>query len=92
MSILEEAATIIHGDREQTYGHPSKNLDTIAGMWENYLRARGLLDKDCDGLFAHDVAHMMALLKIARLANNPYHRDSLVDACGYMALSEIVTK
>jgi hypothetical protein len=28
MSILKEANTIIYGDREKTYGHPSKNLVT----------------------------------------------------------------
>ena len=58
MSILKEANTIIYGDREKTYGHPSKNLETIATMWT------------------------------ARLANNPDHRDSLVDICGYAALIE----
>jgi hypothetical protein len=33
---------------------------------------------------------MMSLLKIARLANDPEHRDSQVDACGYMGLAERV--
>ncbi len=31
---------------------------------------------------------MMALLKIARLAYDPAHRDSIVDAAGYLALLE----
>jgi len=33
----------------------------------------------------HDVALMMALLKIARLKGNPIHGDSWVDLAGYAA-------
>lgn len=84
MSILKEANTIIYGDREKTYGHPSKNLRTIATMWQAYLDAR----RNIDVLTPQDVAAMMVLLKTARLANDPTHRDSLVDICGYAALIE----
>ena len=84
MSILKEANTIIYGDREKTYGHPSKNLVTIALMWNAYIDAR----KNKSPLGPKDVAAMMVLLKTARLANNPEHRDSLVDICGYAALIE----
>lgn len=84
MSILKEANTIIYGDREKTYGHPSKNLKTIAQMWNAYLEAK----TDKGELNAKDVATMMVLLKTARLANDPSHRDSLVDICGYAALIE----
>jgi hypothetical protein len=85
MSILKEANTIIYGDREKTYGHPSKNLETIAKMWNAYTSAK---NTDNHSLNAKDVAAMMVLLKTARLANNPEHRDSLVDICGYAALIE----
>ena len=84
MSILKEANTIIYGDREKTYGHPSKNLQTIAIMWNAYIKAK----PNQEHLTAKDVAAMMVLLKTARLANNPEHRDSLVDICGYAALIE----
>lgn len=87
-SILEEAQGIIYGDREKTYGHPAKNLLCIAGMWEHYLFSRGLLDTNGPGLQPEDVALMMALLKISRLANQPDHKDSLVDLAGYAALVE----
>ena len=82
-SVLVESAEIIYGDREKTYGHPAKNLNTIAIMWAAYLDAKN--DKS---LVAQDVAVMMILLKAARLANTPNHRDSLVDICGYAALIE----
>jgi hypothetical protein len=89
-TILQDAHEIIYGDREQTYGDPGKNLRTIASFWENYLDARGLWNRDSPGLSPKDVAYMMSLLKIARLANDPEHRDSQVDACGYMGLAERV--
>ena len=83
LSVLEEANQIIYGDREQTYGKPSKNLDTIAKMWNAYLLA-----VENRSLNAKDVAVMMVLLKSARLANQQTHRDSVVDICGYAALIE----
>lgn len=84
MSILKEANAIIYGDREKTYGHPSKNLETIATMWQAYLKAR----KSTDAVTPKDVAAMMMLVKVARFANDPTHRDNLVDICGYAALIE----
>ena len=84
-SVLAEAHNIIYGDREKTYGHPSKNLNSIAVMWNAYLKA---LPKDLNELNAKDVACMMILLKTARLANDPTHRDSIVDIAGYAALIE----
>jgi hypothetical protein len=89
ISVLKEAHTIIYGDREKTYGHPSKNLKTIATMWNAYLKASyAVNDGVVDELNAKDVACMMILLKTARLANNPDHRDSVVDIAGYAALIE----
>ena len=88
-SILEEASAIIYGDREQTYGKPDKNLDVIAKYWHNHLYARyGVVVK----IDIEDVAIMMTLLKLARLSNTPNHRDSMVDACGYLALIERCNK
>lgn len=82
-TVLEEAQEIIHGDREKTYGKPSKNLDCIAQMWNAYLTSRG-----GEEINAKDVCCMMSLLKIARLANSQGHRDSVVDGAAYLALIE----
>lgn len=79
MSVLDEAKDIIYGDREKTYGKPSKNLETIAVFWSEYIGTT---------LSAKDVAVMMVLLKAARLRNDITHRDSVVDICGYAALIE----
>ena len=86
-NVLKEANTIIYGDREKTYGHPSRNLETIATMWDAYICSRDL-GVDRGRLNAKDVAVMMVLLKAARLANDQEHRDSIVDICGYAALIE----
>jgi hypothetical protein len=86
MSVLDEAKDIIYGDREKTYGKPSKNLETIARMWNAYLCAIQFnYERD---LMPKDIAVMMILLKSARLANEITHRDSVVDICGYAALIE----
>jgi hypothetical protein len=87
MTVLKEANSIIYGDREKTYGHPSKNLNTIAVMWNSYLLARGNESGGVE-ITAKDVAMMMVLVKTARFANDPTHRDNLVDICGYTALIE----
>lgn len=85
VSVLEEAQTIIYGDREKTYGHPAKNLKTIANMWSAYMNN---MDDGNFTITAKDVAAMMMLVKVARFANDPSHRDNLVDVCGYAALIE----
>lgn len=84
-SILKEAHTIIYGDREKTYGHPSKNLELIAAYWSQHLSAAKNVKIS---LTYEDVAVMMILLKSARLANSPDHKDTQVDICGYTALLE----
>lgn len=85
--ILDIAKEIIHGDREQAYGDPRFNLDTIAQLWSVYLQ-RLFYSWGIDGaeLRAEDVSQMMILLKTARLIHNPTHKDSLVDQAGYAAL------
>ncbi len=87
-SILQEAHALIYGDREEAYGDPSKNTRNIAAFWSVYLGAKHGVQVTLD---SEDVCQMMILLKTARLANNPQHRDSLVDQAGYAALHDRVT-
>lgn len=77
-SILTEAEKCVCTDREQQYGSPENNFSLIARLWREYLDT----DKP---ITAHDVAVMMALLKIARIATGTFKADSYVDACGYLA-------
>ena len=74
--VLAEAIDLINGEREKHYGTPQQNFAAVADMWSAYLG---------HSVSSADVCHMMALLKIARLRNGR-HKDSSVDAAGYMAL------
>lgn len=86
-NVLHLAGAIVDGNREGTHGDPGKNLRAIADFWTAWLRARGLLPNDA-AIDTNDVAYMMVGLKLARLAHDPTHKDSQVDACGYVRLAE----
>lgn len=73
---LDAARACVLGSRVDAYGKPEDVFKVIAQFWSSYTGHR---------LVAHDVAAMMALLKIARIAANPGHADSFVDGIGYLA-------
>lgn len=79
--ILEAAAKCVCGDREQDYGSPENNFQTTANLWIDYLGAKGY-PVDID---AKDVAVMLALLKIARIASGHAKEDNWIDLAGYAA-------
>ena len=91
--ILEAARVCVCGEREQDYGTPENNFETIGLLWGVYLRAaHPEINLAINGITPKDVATMMALLKVARIAtgSNP---DSFVDLAGYAACAgEIATK
>ena len=76
--VLSEAEKCVCGQREQDYGTPEDSFQKIGTFWTAYLNYAVKID-------AEDVAAMMALLKIARIAENPQHMDSWVDLAGYAA-------
>lgn len=81
--ILQRAEQCVCGKREQDYGSPENNFQTIADLWNAYKNA---------GFTATDVAMMMALLKIARIKTGTATEDSFVDLAGYAACGgEIAT-
>jgi hypothetical protein len=77
-SLLADATAAVMGDRQDSYGNPEDNLGRIAQLWGAWI------GKD---LSAHDVAVLMALVKISR-ASHTHHRDNYVDGIGYLALAE----
>lgn len=79
-SFVDEATRIVRGNREGVYGKPTQNFETIAALWSAWLSVRL---KTTVGLEAADIGHLMILMKEARLANAPRHRDSMVDIIGY---------
>ena len=76
--ILEQVKTTINGARQDEYGNPENSFETIATFWGTYKGVK---------FSAHDVAMMMALLKIARIKSGSGKADSSVDLCGYAALA-----
>lgn len=80
--VLSEAEKCVCGQREQDYGTPEDSFQKIAALWTAYLSTNSIVDTVFS---ASDVAAMLALLKIARISENPQHMDSWVDGCGYLA-------
>jgi len=88
-NVLLEAHDIIFGDREKTYGRPEFNLETIAEFWRIYIERKHNVML---ALLPEDICQMMILLKIARLINDPQHRDSLTDLAGYAGLQDRINQ
>ena len=74
--VLNEANIIVSKDRESQYGSPENSFGEIAKLWSGYIGRE---------ITPHDVAIMMALMKIARIKCGKYKEDSYIDACGYIA-------
>ena len=82
--ILAQANICVRGDREQDYGKPENSFGTIARLWAAYLHGK----KDEMGdiyILPKDVAAMLALLKIARIATGHAKADNWIDLAGYAA-------
>ena len=92
--ILDTAKKCVCGEREHDYGKPEDNFATIGLLWGVYLRAAHpnyAYQMAVNGITAKDVAVMMALLKVARIATGS-SPDSFVDLAGYVACAgEIAT-
>lgn len=78
-AIADEAVRIVNGARRSAYGRPEDNFERIARFWDAYFKNTG---RAID-VTAADVSPMMRLMKEARLAETPDHRDSYVDLIGY---------
>ena len=79
--VLHTAEQMVSGNREQDYGNPENNFERIADFWNAYLPG-GLTQNK---LKPHDVAAMLALLKIARIGSGHAKDDNWVDLAGYAA-------
>jgi len=73
-NILDEAKSLVHGDRGQDYGPPWTDFARTAKMWEVILGCH---------VDPHQVALCMIAVKMSRLVNRPEKRDSWVDIAGY---------
>lgn len=82
--VLAEAINTINGQRQDSYGNPEDSFERIANLWDAYLTGKYKSEID---LTAEDVALMMTLMKIARMMTGSGHRDSYIDAAGYIGLA-----
>ena len=83
-TVLTTAEQLINGDRAKDYGDASENFQRIANLWKPILGTE---------VTATEVALCLTQLKVARLITSPAHKDSWVDAAGYIALGgEIANK
>lgn len=77
--IYDRARKLTDNDRQAQYGAPEDNLGRIGALWTAYV------GKPLD---AHDVAVMLALVKIGRIASGITVPDNYVDAVAYMGLAD----
>ena len=78
-TILTNAKILVTTDRAAEHGDALDNFRTTAAYWNAHLGV--------DWIEPHDVAIMMAMLKMARIRQNDENIENYEDACGYMALS-----
>ena len=83
--ILTAAEACVCGQREEDYGSPEDNFRTIAELWAAYIEGRCVGDGVYVDMLPEDVACMMALLKIGRIASGSGTNDCWVDLAGYAA-------
>ena len=81
--MLIEAARIV-AERRVVYGHPASSMAAIAARWSVTLGTP---------VTPATVVLCLIDLKLARLAHDPAHGDSITDIAGYAAvLREVVTQ
>ena len=73
MSILDDAAQLVQGSRNEAYGHPLQDFQRVAVIWSGILNV--LVTPEQVGL-------CLAGLKLAREAYQ-HKRDHLIDLAGY---------
>lgn len=77
-SVCAEADRIINGERRSDYGPVEESFQDYAAMWSVIFKC---------SVTPSQVALAMACLKICRELNG-HKRDSVVDAIGYLALTQ----
>lgn len=86
---LKAAEQCVCGDREEDYGNPENNFSNIADGFTWYLTsAYPALKKplkEIGGLKSLDIAMMLAVMKVARVAGGRVKSDNFVDLAGYAA-------
>jgi hypothetical protein len=75
--------------RLKEHGHTERSFRMIGELWSVYI-SHAYTSRDELHLQPHDIANMMAIVKIARAVYG-YSMDNFVDAAGYSALASMLT-
>ena len=80
--LLAEAAAVVR-DRRHTYGQPLDLFERVAVRWSQVLGTK---------VTPAQVIVCLVDLKVARLAHDPRHLDSIIDVAGYAGcLAEVLS-
>jgi hypothetical protein len=87
-TVLQEAESLIYGDRKEQYGNARTNFTDIGRLWEVVLGR---------AVSPEEVALCLLQLKVARAINDtrvgrPIKRDTTVDLAGYAGCVEKIQK
>jgi hypothetical protein len=80
--LFADVITTLH-QRGSDYGHPIGNHKRIAELWSAYLGYP---------IQANEVAVLMCLVKISRMAEDARVTDNYTDALGYIAIAKTITE
>ncbi len=80
---IRRAIPLVHGDRQTTYGPPSKHFDRVAKLWAAYFGWE---------VEPSDISLAMLAFKMARLRHDPDNRDTATDMAGYVETYELTRK
>lgn len=84
-SLLDEAKELVTGPRNNQYGPPNQDFkrsaDALSAMGYRKLTPTG----EAVVLESHDIAVILAMVKISRITWTPSKRDSWTDLAGYAA-------
>ncbi len=83
--LLDEAKRLTTGDRNIQYGSPTQDFERTAAILNAMGYAKASPRDGFVQIEPHDVALMVAAVKMSRLAWSPEKRDSWVDLAGYAA-------
>lgn len=79
-SVCREALKLVHGDRQDSYGHPYEDFSRTAKIWTEILG---------HAVTPAQVALCMIGVKLSREVNKP-KRDNVVDIAGYAETLQMV--
>lgn len=83
-ALLDEASALITGDRNAQYGDPLQDFRRSAQIL-NAMGYQNTLNGGTRELTGHDIALIIAAVKMSRISWAPWKRDSWVDLAGYAA-------